>query len=100
MTPVFVSSERDLHGASIMGRKANVRYWQRRGGGYSTTLNGSQVELALGSDDQPDGPTYKAAQRRLIAMQNDEDERSGPAVVASLPEAAKLGQFWRGGGRP
>lgn len=54
------------------GRKPQVRYWNRKGGGYFTTLRGEQIELALGPDDWPNGPTYLkaiAAFSKLLSQQ-------------------------------
>src|SRR4051812_34894260 len=44
-----------------MGRKAEIRYWQRKGGGYFCVYRGTRHELALGPDDRPSGPTYLKA---------------------------------------
>lgn len=43
------------------GPRPEIRYWQRQGGGYFTTIKGKQVCLALGPDDGPAGPTYQKA---------------------------------------
>ncbi len=43
-----------------MARKAQVRYWQSRGA-YCCEHKGKQHVLAVGPDDRPEGPTYKAA---------------------------------------
>jgi integrase len=44
------------------GRKPSVRYWpSRKGGGYFCNVKGQLVELALGPDDAPAGPTYLKA---------------------------------------
>jgi integrase len=55
-----------------MARKASVRYWKSRGG-YCCWIKGKQEVLAVGPDDFPDGPTYKAAFDRytgLMALAN------------------------------
>ncbi len=51
-----------------MARKPQIRYWQRKGGGYFTTRQGKQVELALGPDDFPDGPTYRRAMAAWLSL--------------------------------
>lgn len=49
-----------------MARKPTISYWPtRKGGGYFTIRKGERFELALGPDDQPTGPTYRAAQDRF-----------------------------------
>lgn len=56
------------------GRKREIRYWQRKGGGYFVTVRGEQCELALGPDDGPDGPTYAKAviaYGKLLALETD-----------------------------
>ncbi len=56
------------------GRKRQVRYWQRKGGGYFVTIAGTQHELALGPKDEPDGPTFtKAVQEygKLLALETN-----------------------------
>lgn len=46
----------------LRGKKPGIRYWpSRKGGGYFTTWNGKQTELALGPKDEPHGPTYEKA---------------------------------------
>ena len=57
----------------VRGRRPDVRYWQRKGGGYFVTVKGRQVELALGPDDSPRGPTFLAAldkYRAVMAMES------------------------------
>lgn len=51
-----------------MARKPQVRYWQRKGGGYFCTLDGVQHELALGPDDGPTGPTFALAVKKFAAL--------------------------------
>lgn len=49
-----------------MPRTPSISYWaSRKGGGYFTIRNRQRYELALGPDDQPTGPTYRAAQDRF-----------------------------------
>lgn len=52
-----------------MARKPSISYWPtRKGGGYFCIVGGERHELALGPDDQPTGPTYRAAQDRFQAI--------------------------------
>lgn len=52
-----------------MARKSSISYWPtRKGGGYFCIVKGERHELALGPDDQPTGPTYRAAQDRFQAI--------------------------------
>jgi integrase len=70
------------------GRKRQVRYWQRKGGGYFVTINGTQHELALGPDDAPGGPTYtKAIQEygKLLAL--DMNKGTDDYLVSALANA-------------
>lgn len=49
-----------------MPRNPTISYWAtRKGGGYFTIRKGERFELALGPDDQPTGPIYRAAQDRF-----------------------------------
>lgn len=57
-----------------MARKSQIRWWQRKGGGYFTTIAGRQCELALGPKDDPHGPTYLKAlseYRKQIELQQN-----------------------------
>src|SRR5262245_24314991 len=73
-----------------MPRKPSISYWAtRKGGGYFTIIKGERHELALGPDDQPTGPTYRAAQdkfQEIVEGKAREEEqgrkrRSEPAPV-------------------
>jgi integrase len=66
------------------GRKPTVRYWpSRKGGGYFCTLQGWQVDLALGPDDQPDGPTYLAALDQFTKLMRLEEGKGGDGYLVS-----------------
>src|SRR5262245_25144917 len=55
----------------VMARRRNVRYWaSRKGGGFFTTIDGRQVELALGPNDEAcNGPTYQRAMQRWLDLE-------------------------------
>src|SRR5947209_4326366 len=63
----------DFEREGRMARKAQIRYWQRKGGGYFTTIKGQQVELALGPDDGPNGPNYAKALKKWLSLIGLED---------------------------
>lgn len=73
-------------GAVNMARKASIRYWaSRKGGGYFTTVKGRQVELALGPDDYPDGPTYTTAMKKWLTLRDVQgDTTDGSYTLKSL----------------
>jgi integrase len=70
-----------------MARKASVRYWAGRGG-YCCHFQGSQILLAKGPDDAPDGPTYAAARAKFNAL-----VFGGPAA-ATLSDLAERFLRW------
>ncbi len=77
-----------------MPRKTSVSYWPtRKGGGYFCIYKGTRHELALGPDDQPDGPTYMAALTKFQAVIKGEAEKEAeraapkPATVREVLEA-------------
>lgn len=62
-----------------MARRPEIGYWPTRGtwtdsagasqkGGFWTTRKGKAIPLAMGPDDRPDGPTYKAAMKAWLAL--------------------------------
>jgi integrase len=74
-----------------MARKPQVRYWQRKGGGFFTTIDGTQHELALGPDDsKQEGPTYKKALQKytdLICQREPADALTVQGLVALYRDA-------------
>lgn len=71
-----------------MARKASVRYWKSREG-YCCWHNGSQVLLAKGPEDAPDGPTYRAALKKFIRLELKEHGVTVSEVVERYLEWAK-----------
>lgn len=56
-----------------MARKTTINYWpSRKGGGYFCVYKGTRHELALGPDDKPDGPTFKAALKKFQGIIDEE----------------------------
>lgn len=73
------------------GRKPAVRYWQRKGGGYFATIRGEQVELALGPDDAPGGPTYlKALDQFAKSMALETGKGTNDYLVSALMNQYRL----------
>jgi integrase len=54
------------------GRKPEVRWWNRQGGGYFCTHNGKKVALSLGLDDAPNGPCYLKALDEFARLMRQE----------------------------
>src|SRR5262245_31723148 len=52
----------------MAGRKPNVRYYKSRGG-YFATYRGKLHRLEMGPDDATEGPTYRAALRKWLEIQ-------------------------------
>lgn len=72
-----------------MARKAtHPRYWPgRKGGGYFVVYKGVRRELALGPDDAPDGPTYRAALTAFQAvLKGQAEEAERPPAPATVRE--------------
>lgn len=77
-----------------MARPTRIAYWAtRKGGGYFCIYKGERFELALGPDDQPVGPTYRAAQDKFQAImegKKEEEKRQrepAPRTVREVLEA-------------
>ncbi len=68
-----------------MARKASVRYWQSRGA-YCCEHKGKQHVLAVGPDDRPEGPTYKAAVEayKLLCFPPQAGEEINGKTVATV----------------
>src|SRR4051812_45562749 len=67
----------------MAGRKAKVRYWSRKGGGFFTTIAGQQVELALGPNDWPDGPVYSSALAKFNSLRALETDKGTDSYLVS-----------------
>jgi hypothetical protein len=73
-----------------MARPRKVTYWSSRGG-YGTNINRKQHVLAVGPDDAPAGPTFKAAldkYRELLELDtvNHAGDRNSVRVLADAAE--------------
>ncbi len=75
-----------------MPRATSISYWPtRKGGGYFCVRKGERFELALGPDDQPTGPTYRAAQDRFQEiMEGKAREEAEREKRRSEPERATI----------
>src|SRR5262245_56368332 len=60
---------------ATMPRTPTIRYWSsRKGGGFFTTIKGTQEELALGPNDKAiNGPTYQRACRVFLNLMAPRD---------------------------
>jgi integrase len=66
------------------GRKPQVRWWDRQGGGYFCTFQGRKVCLVLSKeDDYPDGPNYKAATAAFAKLICQEEGKGSDGYAVS-----------------
>jgi integrase len=66
------------------GRKPQVRWWDRQGGGFFCTHNGRKVCLVLSQkDDSPNGPKYKAAVAAFAKLICQEEGKGGDTFAVS-----------------
>src|SRR5215471_16116099 len=85
-----------------MARTPGINYWGRKGGGFFTTINGRQEELALGPNDRKDnGPIYRQAVRQyaLLVCQTEPAHllttRGAVAIYSAREWANEEGRHWR-----